>query len=136
MTVWLPMPSAEVVKAVVPAESNGTWASTAVPSWKVTIPVGMAEFPGDDATVAVNATGWPSPEGFGDAASEVVEAFAWTFWTRAAERLPPPPGANVAVTKWLAAGSAAVTDACPAPSRGTVPRTIVVLCRSSGPATK
>jgi hypothetical protein len=86
--------------------------------------------------VAVNATGWPSPEGFGDAARVVIEALAWTLWTSVAERLAPPPGVNVAVTKWLAAESAALTDACPAPSRGTTPRIVVVLCRSSGPATK
>ena len=61
---------------------RGTWARTVAPSWKVTMPVGTVDPGGTEATVAVKVTGCPPVDGFGDEVTVVVEALAWTFWTR------------------------------------------------------
>jgi len=55
-----------------------------VPSWKVTIPAGIVGPGGADTTVAVKETAWPKFYGFGDELAVVVDALAWTFWTKVA----------------------------------------------------
>ncbi len=54
------------------------------PSWKVTIPSGIPDPGGADATVAVNVTVCPPFDGFGVEVRVVADALAWTFWTRVA----------------------------------------------------
>lgn len=46
----------------------------AVPSRKVTVPVGTVVFPEGPFTVAVKVTAWPAVAGFTDEAKVVVEA--------------------------------------------------------------
>ena len=70
-----------------PAPLRGIWARTVAPSWKVTMPDGIVGPGGADATVAVKETACPKLDGFGDELAVVVDALAWTFWTRVA--LPP-----------------------------------------------
>ena len=90
----------EVVKAAVPLVLRGICARKAGPSQKETIPVGVPEPAGLDATVAVKVTGEP------DAGTEkdrvVVVAFACTFCIRVA--LPAwnvESPLYVAIMKWL-----------------------------------
>ena len=71
---WLPAVSAEVVKDARPVASTLTFeAHTVAPSVKVTLPTGVPE---EEVTVAVNVTGCPSVEGFGDEVSEPDEVAA------------------------------------------------------------
>jgi hypothetical protein len=74
--VCAPEPKVEVVNEQVPAASNGTWASTTVPSWNVTIPDGFVAPAGTGATVAVKVTAWPGFDGFGEELTVDVEALA------------------------------------------------------------
>ena len=67
-----PTNKAPVVNDACPAESTATAdASTVAPSRNVTAPVGVPEL---DATVAVNVTGCPNTEGFGEEPTAVVVA--------------------------------------------------------------
>ena len=70
-----------------PLPLRGTWARTVGPSWKVTIPDGVVDPGGSDATVAVKVTACTAADGFGDEINVVLDALAWTFWTRVV--LPP-----------------------------------------------
>jgi len=81
--VWLPTAKDVVLKDATPLLFNGTCASTVLPSWKVTCPVGVPLPGGVAATVAVNATDWPGVDGFGEAASDVVDPLACTNWISA-----------------------------------------------------
>ena len=51
------------------------------------MPDGVVDPGGADATVAVKVTACPGADGFGDEINAVVDALAWTFWTRVV--LPP-----------------------------------------------
>ena len=79
--VSLPAASAVVLKAAAPLEFKGTWASTVLPCWKVTWPVGVP-VPGATAvSVAVKVTDCPIFEGFGVEASAVDDALVWMACT-------------------------------------------------------
>ncbi len=78
MIVWLPSARDVVLKDAIPLLFNGSCASTVLPSWKVTCPVGVPVPGGVAATVAVNATDWPGVDGLGDAVSDVVDPLACT----------------------------------------------------------
>ena len=81
MIVWLPALNDDVLNDTVPALPNADCAKIFVPSWKVTIPVGIVELGGFVATVAVNVTDCPGAEGFGEELTDVDEGKAWTFCT-------------------------------------------------------
>jgi hypothetical protein len=66
----------DVVNEHVPAAFKGTWASTTVPSWKVTMPDGFVAPVGTGVAVAVKVTAWPGFDGFGEELTAVVEALA------------------------------------------------------------
>jgi hypothetical protein len=66
----------EVLNEAMPLLLTGAWARTLAPSWKVTIPCGVPEPGGADATVAVNVTACPPFDGFGAEVSVVVDALA------------------------------------------------------------
>ena len=51
------------------------------------MPSGIVDPGGTVATVAVKVTACPPFDGLGDDVSVVVDALAWTFWTKVA--LPP-----------------------------------------------
>jgi ABC-type uncharacterized transport system permease subunit len=51
---------------------------------KVTMPVGIGDPAGDEVTVAVKVTVCPGFDGFGEELRAVLDARAWTFWTRVA----------------------------------------------------
>jgi hypothetical protein len=70
----------EVLKEALPL-LIGICARSFDPSWNVTMPVGGVDPP---VTVAVNKTGCPVAEGFGEEVNDVVVAKAWTFWRSAA----------------------------------------------------
>ena len=63
----------EVLNDAVPPEPNADWAKIFVPSWKVTIPVGMVPLEGTVATVAVNVTCCPGIDGLGVALTLVLD---------------------------------------------------------------
>ena len=60
--LWLPVLSEDVLNETVPLLPSAFCASTVVPSWKVTIPVGVAAPGGTVATVAVNVTACPGAD--------------------------------------------------------------------------
>ena len=76
-----------MVNEAAPLPLSGIWARTVELSWKVTMPDGIVGPGGADVTVAVNVTGCPAPDGFGDELTVALDALAWTFWTNVA--LPP-----------------------------------------------
>jgi hypothetical protein len=80
--LWLPALSEEVLNETVPLPPSAFCASTVVPSWKVTIPEGVAAPAGTVVTVAVKVTACPGADGFGVAFNVVVEAYACRFCTR------------------------------------------------------
>jgi hypothetical protein len=69
--------------------------SVVVPSWNVTVPVGVPVAGSTAETVAVKVTDWPGSEGFWDdvRASDAI-LVDWTTWERAVElaagKLLPP----------------------------------------------
>jgi len=63
----------------VPPLLTGTCAKTLVPSWKVTMPVGVVDPGGTEATVAVKVTAWPKFDGLSEELTVVVDALAWIF---------------------------------------------------------
>lgn len=63
--VSLPAASAEVLNDTDPLEFKGAWASTVLPCWKVTWPVGVPVAGGTAVTVAVKVTDWPFADGLG-----------------------------------------------------------------------
>src|SRR5436309_10365752 len=75
--VLLPVGSADVLKEAAPLPLSGTWASTLLHRWKVTMPVGTPVPGGTDETVAVKVTGCPTFEGLGVEATIVDESLAW-----------------------------------------------------------
>ena len=81
-----PTGSVEVLKETTPLELSGAWASTVVPCWKVTCPVGVPVAGGTAVTVAVKVTDWPLLDGFGVDASAVEDAPVWITWIN--EELP------------------------------------------------
>ena len=72
--VSLPAASADVLKETWPLEFSGACANTVLPCAKVTCPVGVPVAGGTWATVAVNVTDWPTPDGLGDEARAVDDA--------------------------------------------------------------
>src|SRR5579872_153561 len=79
--VSLPVASADVLKAAAPLEFKGTWASTVLPCWNVTWPVGVPVPGGTAVSVAVKVTDCPPFEGLGVEASAVDDPLAWTVCT-------------------------------------------------------
>ena len=79
--VSLPAASAEVLKAAAPLEFKGTWASTVLPCWKVTWPVGVPVPGGTAVSVAVKVTDCPIFDGLGVEASAVDDALVWMVCT-------------------------------------------------------
>ena len=79
--VWLPRVRDDVLKDATPLLFNGTWASTVLPSAKVTWPVGVPVPGGVAATVAVKETDWPGVDGLGEEAIVVFDAEEWMNWT-------------------------------------------------------
>src|SRR5262245_41016158 len=81
---WSPTASADVVNVVEPPESAAV-PRTAVPSLKVTLPVGVPPPGATGVTVAVNVTEAPAIEGFDDDTTAVVVADLITVCTTSAE---------------------------------------------------
>ena len=71
-----PTPSAAVEKLAWPAASSGPDPSAAVPSMKVTVPVGVPVEPAAWVTIAARLTDWPTVDVSGEAATTVVVT-AW-----------------------------------------------------------
>ena len=125
--VWVPAVRAVVVKVACPAPFRVPLASVEVPSWNVTVPVGVPA-PGATAlTVAVNVTDWPAAEGFCEEITAVAEPAWLTVWVIDADvlevKLLSPLYA--AVITWLPTPSELVESvALPVLSRVRVPRLI------------
>ena len=83
---WVPTARLEVENATVPPMSVPV-PSVAVPSRKVTVPVGVPAPGVFTLTVAVNVTLWPKAEGLVSEATLVVVASGLTVWLRAPEPL-------------------------------------------------
>jgi hypothetical protein len=68
--------------------------SGVVPSWKVTVPVGVPAPGALAVTVAVNVTAWPNTEGLAEAVTIVLVPSALTVWVSVADvlalKLPLP----------------------------------------------
>ena len=91
MIVWLPRSRLDVENEAWPPASSETGPPSGVAaSRKTTLPWVTAAL--SDVTVAVNVTGWPTPEGLADEASTVWLGAAPTFWVTDA-LLAPKPGA-------------------------------------------
>src|SRR5215831_15148000 len=86
--VLLPAARVEMLKETWPLELSGAWASTVLPSARVTWPVGVPVAGGTAATVAVKVTDWPTPDGLGVETNAVDDAPEWMPCTR--EELPGP----------------------------------------------
>jgi hypothetical protein len=99
----VPAASDEVLKVAFPALFNVPAPNVTVPSWKVTVPVGLPAPGATTATVAVNVTGWPKLEGLGDADTLVAVPAWFTTCVNIAEvlgaKLLSP--VNAAVMLWL-----------------------------------
>ena len=83
---WEPRPSEEVVNVACPP-LNAPTPRVAVPSRKVTVPVGVPEAGATTVTVAVSVRGWPVIPGFGDAVTEVMVVPWLTVWLSAVDVL-------------------------------------------------
>lgn len=88
---WMPMASEDVVKVATPLELSATVPIDALPSRKVTAPVGvpLAVL----VSVAVNVTDWPTTEGLSEEASVV----------RSSAGSPVPVSVTVCGLAWLVA---------------------------------
>jgi hypothetical protein len=82
--LWVPTPSAAVVRLALPADS-ATVPSGVAPSMNVTLPVGVLPAP---VTVAVNVTDWPNVLGLGEAVRAVVVALWLTVCVCTGDVLP------------------------------------------------
>ena len=83
---WVPTARLEVEKVAMPPLSVPV-PRVAVPSWKVTVPVGVPAPGVFTPTVAVNVTLWPKTEGLVAEETLVVVASVFTDWLRAPEPL-------------------------------------------------
>ena len=68
-----PAPSVVLVNVATPLAFSVPLPRTAVPSRKVTVPVGVP-MPAVAVTVAVNETAWPNTDGLGEETNTVVAA--------------------------------------------------------------
>jgi hypothetical protein len=71
---WDPALKLLVEKPAMPLESRVAVPSVVVPSWKVTVPVGV---PPAEATVVVNVTWPPKVEGLNEDEGGAVMVLAW-----------------------------------------------------------
>jgi hypothetical protein len=86
LTLWVPADRAEVLKlACAPEEVEVSAAlpRTVLPSWNVTVPVGVPL--AVVVTVAVRGTAWPGAAGAAELASAVELPSCRTVWFRAEE---------------------------------------------------
>ena len=90
--------SAEAVSVADPEELSGAVPSGVVPSWKVTVPVGVPD-PEAGLTDAVNATACPNKEGFVDEVTATeVACFPWTVIVAVADLVLSATEVAVTVT--------------------------------------
>src|SRR5258707_4769823 len=71
---WPPAAAKLVVNVAVPPGPTATVPRTTLPSWNVTLPVGVPEPGATAATVAVKVTAWPGTAGLTDDARATVVA--------------------------------------------------------------
>src|SRR5512144_2738060 len=96
---WPPAAAKLVVNVAVPPGPTATVPRTTLPSWNVTVPVGVPDPGATAATLAVKVTAWPVTAGLTDDPRATVVAARLTVSVTAAEVLPvkPPVPAKEAV---------------------------------------
>src|SRR5262249_56921785 len=92
-----------VVNVAVPPAPTATVPRITLPSWKVTVPVGVVAPGATAATVAVKVTAWPVTAGLTDDRRATVVAAGLTVTAAAAEVLSAKPVVpkKVAVSAWV-----------------------------------
>src|SRR6516225_900750 len=88
---WPPVAAKLVVSVAVPPGPTATVPRTALPSWNVTVPVGVVAPGATAATVAVSVTAWPVTAGLADDFRVTVVAAGLTVTVVAAEVLAAKP---------------------------------------------
>jgi hypothetical protein len=90
--------SEEAVSVADPEELSGAVPSGVVPSWKVTVPIGVPDLEAG-LTVAVNAIACPNTEGFVDEVTATeVACFPWTVVVAVADLVSSATEVAVTVT--------------------------------------
>ena len=124
---WPPAAAKLVVNVAVPPAPTATVPRITLPSWNVTVPVGVPAPGATAATVAVKVTAWPVAAGLTDEPRATVVDARLTVSVTTAEvlsaKLPVP--AKEAVSAWLPTPSDTARVAWPAALTGAVPSTVV-----------
>src|SRR5262245_14706307 len=133
--VWPPAATKLVVNVAMLPAPTATVPRTTLPSWNVTVPVGVPA-PGATAdTVAVKVTAWPATPGLTDDRKATVVDARLTVSVTTAEVLAAKPGTpkKSAVSAWVPMPSDTGTVAWPAPSSGSKPRTVLPSRKATKP---
>src|SRR5262245_11060529 len=125
--VWPPATAKLVVNVAVPLAPTATVPRTTLPSWNVTVPVGVPAPGATVDTVAVKVTAWPVTAGLTDDPRVSVVAAGLTVTVVAAEVLAAKPltPKKDAVSAWVPTNSDVGRVARPAVSSGAEPSSVL-----------
>src|SRR5262249_50385543 len=122
---WPPAAAKLVVNVAVPPTPTATVPRTTLPSWNVTVPVGVPAPGATAATVAVKVTAWPVTAGLTDDRRATADSAGLTI-TFANPALSAKPGpAKEAGRQWSPTPGDPTGGAGPAPSPGGGPSRVV-----------